>query len=139
MKGYKEKFYKILEEIKNLSTSFYGDRCVSIVVFGSVAKDRFSPTSDIDLIVILKNYESNYKNYEEFFENIIEKLSYKDVHINPIFKTPENLSVKLPYLWDTEFIILYDKDSFFKNFIKNIENFKKKNLKFKDTYIEVHI
>lgn len=137
MKNYKQKFYKVLKEIKQYSISFYGNRLVSLVVFGSVAKDTFSPVSDIDLLVVLKDKKSSYHYYQEFFDNIIQNLSYKNIQINPIFKTPETMSVELPYLWDTKFLLLYDKDGFFSNFIKTLDKFKMQNLKFKNNYIEI--
>lgn len=52
------------------------------------------------------------------------------MRVFPIFIKRDSLREDLPWLWDTEFIILYDRDEFFQNFIRKLEEFKKKKLKF---------
>lgn len=139
VKNYKQKFKHILNQLKDYCVSYYKERLISLVIFGSVAKNTFSPESDIDVLIILESKWSNYRAYSEYFVNIEEKLDKKGLYleINPIFKSKDEINVELPYLWDTEFIILFDRDNFFNNFILDLEKFKKKRLKFRDYYIEI--
>lgn len=44
--GYREKYYSFIEKLKKEIIDFYGDRLVSLVIFGSVASDKFRPDSD---------------------------------------------------------------------------------------------
>lgn len=50
--GLKEKFTKILEVLLEEIRTFYGDRLVSVVVFGSVARGNYREDSDIDVLII---------------------------------------------------------------------------------------
>ncbi len=141
---YKKKYMKLTDELKKLCINHYKDRLVCLVVFGSVAKGTFSPTSDLDLLIILTRRLNNYSEYIDYFENIESKLSIKNlkVKINPIFKTRQELDVRIPYLWDTEFLILYDKDGFFRQFQERLQEFKKNSLIFHNKgmpYIEVKV
>ncbi|ACI20391.1 MULTISPECIES: hypothetical protein [Thermodesulfovibrio] len=46
--GYREKYYSLIEKLKQEIIEFCGYRFISLVIFDSVASDRFSPASDID-------------------------------------------------------------------------------------------
>ncbi|MDI6865125.1 nucleotidyltransferase domain-containing protein [Thermodesulfovibrio yellowstonii] len=129
-KGYKREYKKILKQLRDLCVNFYKNRLVSLVVFGSVAKGTFSPVSDIDLLIILKNKRTQYEEFSIYYDNIETKLFRGDftVEINPIFKSYRELSVKTSYLWNTDFIVLYDTEDFFKNFLDKLQEFKNKAL-----------
>ena len=65
----------------------------------------------------------------EFYENVESKLKSLEklgMRLSPIFLKRSSLREDIPWLWDTEFIVLYDKDNFFKNFLKRLEKFKGK-------------
>ncbi|WP_141266886.1 nucleotidyltransferase domain-containing protein [Thermodesulfovibrio sp. Kuro-1] len=132
IRGYKKKYMKIIEQLKNLCLNYYKDRLIAVVVFGSVAKGMFSPVSDVDLLIILKNRKSQYREYSDYYDNVESKISVGDlmVEINPIFKSIRELSIRIPYLWNTEFLILYDKENFFRDFLKKLQEFKEKFLVF---------
>lgn len=123
---------KIIEQLKDLCLNYYKDRLIAVVVFGSVAKGIFSPVSDVDLLIILKNRKSPYREYSDYYDNVESKISVGDsmVEINPIFKSIRELSIRTPYLWNTEFLILYDKGNFFKEFLNKLQEFKEKSLVF---------
>ena len=75
-----EKESKIPEEIyesivKNISSLAVKD-IVSIAVFGSVKRKKERPTSDIDLLIVVKNPESG-KEVEKDFEKVNEKIMDK--------------------------------------------------------------
>jgi predicted nucleotidyltransferase len=139
MKNYKRKFRKILTNLKKLSLDYYKHNLVALVVFGSVAKDRFSPASDIDLLIILENREGNYEEFIKYFDNIESKLAKEGFlpEINPIFKGKDELKPELIYLWDTDFLILYEKEGFFSKFLENLQKFKKERLSYGKNFIEI--
>lgn len=132
IKDYKKNYLKIIEQLKDLCLDYYKERLLAVVVFGSVAKGIFSPVSDIDLLIILKNRKGNYKEYSEYYDNVESKISVRNlrVEINPIFKSIRELRIRTPYLWNTEFLILYDRDNFFREFLIKLQEFKEKFLVF---------
>ncbi len=126
--SFNEELRELLEEIKEKAVEHYGERLVSLVVFGSVAGGRATPESDVDLLIVLKEKpKSSYRTYMDFYDNVESKLKSLEslkIRISPIFLKETSLKENLPWLWDTEFIILYDKDGFFQEFLKKLEKFK---------------
>lgn len=51
----KEKFKELQDKLLEETKSFYGNRLVSFVVFGSVARETYRFNSDIDLLIIAEN------------------------------------------------------------------------------------
>lgn len=125
-----EDLSKLLEEIKIKSTEHYGERLVSLVVFGSVAGGRATPESDIDLLIVLEEKpKGSYLTYMDFYDNVesrLRNLKNLGMRLSPIFLKKSSLREYLPWLWDTEFIVLYDKDGFFQGFLRRLEKFKRK-------------
>jgi len=127
---YKELIEKIFKEVKK----YYKKNLVSFIVFGSVAKGKTSPYSDIDLLIICENLPSGRRRrIIEFIENIekklekdIKKLRKKNIftEISPIIKTRKEILkgslIFLEMIYDA--FIIYDKNNFFKNYLKNLEN-----------------
>jgi len=141
LKEWKILIKKIVEELKKRAKEYYGERLISLAIFGSVAKGLATPSSDIDFLITLKSlYPSNFEVYREYYEKVESKLSSlregkkKGFYIllSPIFKSPESLTPELPWLWRNEFIILHDTNDFFKNFLKKLKKFEreKPNLSF---------
>lgn len=131
--SYRKEYYKLVEKLKEIAIDFYGDRLISIVIFGSVAKDTFRPDSDIDVLIVAKDLPNGrIKRVSEFVENIENKLS-EDIrmmaknniypYISPIFKTIEEVKLGSPLFLDmTEDVnILYDRDNFFQNYISDLK------------------
>ncbi len=130
---YKELQGRLLEETK----SFYGDRLVSFVVFGSVARQTFRFDSDIDIFIIAENLPNGrmkrvreFSAVEETIESFLESLEKQGIqtYISPIFKTPEEVKKGSPLFLDMveDARILYDKDDFFTNWLKSFRNRLKK-------------
>jgi len=136
----KKEIMKIINELKEEYLKKYKKNLVSIVLFGSYANNLATSVSDIDLIIIFEKINSSkLKIYSDFFtilENLptYKKLKKKKIYPNfsPIIKEKNQLNLKLPYLWSTNFEIFYDKELFFNQFIKKLENFKRKKIKFKE-------
>ena len=139
-KDLKKEVIKIIKELKGEYLKEYKKNLVSIVLFGSYANDFFTPVSDVDLIIIFEKIkDSKLSIYSKFFfisENLptYKKLKKEKIYLNfsPIIKEKSHLNVNIPYLWNTNFKIFYDKDGFFKQFISKLEDFKKKKIKLKE-------
>jgi len=136
----KKEVIKLINELKEEYIKKYKKNFVSIVLFGSYANNLATSFSDIDLIIIFEKIRnSKLKIYTDFFsilENLptYKKLKNKKIYLNfsPIIKEKKQVNFNLPYLWNTNFEIFYDKDDFFSHFIKKLEQFKKKKIKFKE-------
>lgn len=116
-------YRKQVAELKQKIIDYYGNRIVSIVVFGSLARGTAIPESDIDLLLIIKNlHRRKMKRIEEFIDNVEDKLHGISSYISPIIKTPEEASQGSPLFLDMVFdsLILYDRDSFFKNILERL-------------------
>ncbi len=131
--GYRKEYYKILERLKDLLISYYKERLISIVIFGSVARDTFRPDSDIDILIIARDLpKGRLKRVKEFEENVergineyINTNAKKGIYpyISPVIKTPEEVKNGSPLFLDmTEnAMILYDKDKFFYDYIETLK------------------
>lgn len=63
----KAKFKKIQEKLLEETRAFYGDRLVSLVVFGSVARGTYREDSDLDVLIIAERLPlGRMKRVEEF-------------------------------------------------------------------------
>lgn len=78
------------------------DRLVTLAVFGSVARDRFSPESDIDLLIVVRDLPRfRYRRVQEFIEGVEKPLEEEirrlrkqgmNPELSPVLKTPEEVA-----------------------------------------------
>jgi predicted nucleotidyltransferase len=126
---FKELQDKILEETK----LFYGDRIVSFVVFGSVARETFRYDSDIDILIIAENLPkgrmkraAQFSAVEDRVAPFLESLKKEgiDTYISAIFKTPQEAELGSPLFLDMveDAQILYDKNAFFARRLERLRN-----------------
>lgn len=135
--SYKKRFSEAINRLRDIFNKGYSDRLVASVIFGSVANDRHSPESDIDLLIILDGKKANYDEFSYFYDRLEEE-GLDNLKINPIFKDKKDLDLSLSFLWNTEFIILYDRDRIFEEFLHSLNEFRKQNLILKNGYIEIN-
>ncbi len=111
---------KLLAEVK----SFYGDRLISFVVFGSVARETYRFDSDMDVLIIAEDIPrgrmkrvAQFSAVEERIESFLESLRKEGIntYISPIIKSPEEAEMGSPLFLDMvdDACILYDKAKFF--------------------------
>lgn len=137
---YEKALLVVLEKIR----SFYGDRLVSVVVFGSVGRGTPNPESDIDILVVVRNLPSGvrkrqleFMDLEKEIEPFLKGLNKEGLHLelSPILKTPEEVKkgslLFLDFLEDAR--ILYDENDFFRLFLvelkKRLEKLGAKRIK----------
>ena len=108
-----------------------GDRLVSVVLFGSVARGEAGPTSDIDLFVVLEEAPAGMRRRRALLEPARERLTpalealwqqgiYTD--FVEIIRSREEARRFHPVYLDMteEAIILYDKDAFFAGLLERL-------------------
>lgn len=122
----KKIYRKCIEEIKDRIIAHYEDKLVSSVIYGSFARGKITPESDIDLLLIAKKlHNSKMKRMEEFIENVEDKITSKMIfYISPIIITPQEAlrgkPISLDMIYDS--LILYDIDEFFNKIMERLKN-----------------
>lgn len=98
----------------------YGERLVSIALFGSVARDTARPDSDLDLFLVIEGLPCGRRARLSTFEPVeaalapeIDRLAREGlaVELSPVLRTPEDLRVASPLLLDLteDAVILEDR------------------------------
>ena len=120
-----------MEKLVKLLQARLGDRLISVVVYGSVARGTARKDSDIDLLVVAEGLpKSRMKRQQIFLEveeglnSVVEELWSKGVHVDfsPIMLTPEEASKIRPVYLDMveDAVVLYDKDMFFETILERL-------------------
>jgi predicted nucleotidyltransferase len=108
-----------------------GDRLVSVVLYGSVARGEHTPSSDIDLLIVARGLPESRRARNRLLVEIEEELypvlaslyhSGGYVELSTKIKTPEEAEQFTPlYLDMTEdAVLLYDRDGFFKTVLDRL-------------------
>jgi uncharacterized protein len=69
-----ERIRKIMKELKEGLIRIYGDKLKELYLYGSYARGVAQPDSDIDVMIVLNNYESYGREIDRTGE-LISKLS----------------------------------------------------------------
>lgn len=81
----KQKIEALLIKLKQALIDLYGERLIQIILFGSVARGKPSPDSDVDVLVVLKGTVKQWTEIERT-SKIIDELSLQSNElINCIF------------------------------------------------------
>lgn len=133
MIGYKKEIEKLVGRLFDRCLEYYGERLVSFVVFGSVAREKYRPDSDIDFLIVAEKLpRGRLKRVFEFTENVEKSLKghlkalWKEgiyVALSPIFKTVEEVKTGSPLFLDMtlDVKILYDKGNYFENYLQQLK------------------
>ncbi|MHA1607402.1 MAG: nucleotidyltransferase domain-containing protein [Candidatus Freyarchaeota archaeon] len=120
-----EPYRSVVRRVLDRLLSSFGDRLVSLVVFGSVARGDARRDSDLDLLVVIDGLpRSRFKRFDVFmealggeFEDYLDELMDKGfyVSISPVIKEPEEASKpSILYLDMVEdSVVVYDRCGFF--------------------------
>lgn len=129
----RKEFEKIIHLLKKEIIAYYDDRLVSIVLFGSVARETYRHDSDIDLLLIVEGLQKGrVKRVDEFIKNIEDKLEDDlgklrskglFIDISPVIKTPDEALSGSPLFLDMveDARVLYDRGDFFKKLIEKLK------------------
>lgn len=121
-------FKNLLQQTKKL----YGKRLVTLAVFGSWARAKNTPESDIDLLIVAEGLQhrrlarvEEFDAVEDALEDEIDRLRQHGIetYFSPIFKTPEEVKHGSLLFLDMiyELIILFDRKKFFSNYLRDFK------------------
>ena len=124
---YKTLIERLIEALKRK----YGDKFISLVVFGSVARGEARKDSDVDLLLVIDSIpKRRLERQKEFMEVEKELEGYLNelfdegyfIDFSPIIKTPEEATRLSPLYLDMveDAIIAYDKDDFFAKILERV-------------------
>ena len=128
----REIFEKILGRVKEETLGYYGERLVSLCVFGSVARGTVTPYSDIDLLIVAKDLPTGRLRRVEEFGLVEERLESTlgearragvETCLSPFLKTPDEVRAGSWLFLDLveDARILYDQDHFLSNYLENLK------------------
>ncbi len=118
--------------MKKAIINTYGHRLVSLVLYGSVGRQTPNYESDIDILIIAEQLPrgrmrriQEFTRVEENLNDEFERLYKKGIYttLSPIIKSKEEVLFGSPLFLDMidDSIILYDKENFFKNYLKKFK------------------
>jgi predicted nucleotidyltransferase len=128
----KERFKELGERLLTEARNFYGDRLITVAVFGSVGRGTQRFDSDTDVLVIADGLPTGrMKRIREFdasveikLEQFIKSLKKEgiDTYISAIIKTPEEIKAGSLLFLDMieDARILYDRGGFFEGVLKEL-------------------
>jgi predicted nucleotidyltransferase len=119
----RERYEDILRRLLAGLEQHYGDRLVSVALFGSVARETQREDSDIDFLIVARALPGGRTaRVDEFLpvERDLEgwlapvRPDLMPVALSPVFKTPEEVEAGSPLFLDMveDARILYDEDDF---------------------------
>ena len=117
---------QLLKRLTGLSKERYGERLISLAVFGSVGRGTPRPDSDIDFLLIVRDLPvGRIARMREFaaIETTLAATIKGRVELSPIFKTPQEIANGSPLLLDMveDARLYFDRDDFFKNTLENLQ------------------
>jgi len=123
----------LIDHYTKLLKNLFGDKLVSVVVFGSVVRNEAKADSDIDVLIVAEDLPedigSRYKLTSKLRRELRKSRVYRELMernmprlISEIILTPEEVSRHPPILLDitVEGKILYDKGGFLKRELEEI-------------------
>jgi uncharacterized protein len=124
MSPFREHIDRLLADVTDHARHHYGDRLVSLVVFGSMGRGTARPDSDLDLLIVADDLPKGRIARVEEFAAVERALTLCLVEgrragfpteCSPVFKTPAEVMAGSPLFLDMveDAKILYDRDGFF--------------------------
>ncbi len=116
----KESFDKLVNVLTKEVKRYYGNRIVSIALFGSVAREAYRSDSDIDILLIVERLPkgrtkriAEFLKIEKRLENILNNLQRRGLFIEP------------PKFHDVGSLIIEHKDRFKGIFLRDLKKIAK--------------
>lgn len=114
-----EPFRSALVAAADVWTADFGDRLVSLVLFGSVARREAGPSSDIDLLVVAEGFPRSLAERRrpllEAWDRVRVSRDLRSVQWNLVTKSPDEARVRSPLYLDIveDGIVILDRHGFF--------------------------
>jgi len=121
--GLLQRYAELTTRLAEACADLYGDRLISLVVFGSVGRGTPKPDSDVDLLLIAEPLPKGRMARVEEFAQVERRLGAERSPldtpcISPVFKTPEEVARGSALFLDIveDARILLDRNGFFAGF-----------------------
>jgi predicted nucleotidyltransferase len=119
----KEAFEGLLSQTLAEIQRHYGDRLVTVAVYGAVGRGTMRSDSDVDLLVIARELPHGQRKRREEFACVKEALSEPfrglrargiQTELMPVIKSPEEAEIGSPLFLNmvVDARVLYDRDGF---------------------------
>jgi uncharacterized protein len=114
-----EPFRAILRAAAEAWSASLGERLISLVLFGSVARGRPHAASDIDLLVVAEGFPRALRDRRrpllEEWERVRSSLGFPRAEWNLVTKSPDEAICRSPLYLDMveDGIVLLDREGFF--------------------------
>lgn len=110
----------LFDKLETHCRKTYGERLVSVAVFGSMGRGTARPDSDVDILLVVEGLSHLRMERVEEFKPVESALS--GVTLSPILKTPEEINNGSPLLLDMvdDAVILYDYEGFLQNTLSTL-------------------
>ena len=129
----KESFEAFLQEILSSLREYYGDRLVSLAVFGSVARGTQRPDSDVDLLVVCDSLPigrtrriAEFGEAEKRLGPVFSDLRRRGIStdLSPVLKTPAEVERGGLFYLDLveDARLLYDRGDFLKGILERVRS-----------------
>lgn len=124
-------FQQIEEALLGEARRHYGDRLVSLVVYGSVGRRTMRPDSDMDLLIVAEGLPAgriprveDFAAVERGIAPLLERFRREGVttELSPVFKTPEEAARLSPLFLDMvdDAVLLHDRGGFFAGVLQRL-------------------
>jgi predicted nucleotidyltransferase len=80
-----------LDDFKSCLKNEFGNRFSRLILFGSYAKNQARPDSDVDLLLVLKNHDSEKDDYLKVLPLISEFLLETEVFVSLLIKSEQEI------------------------------------------------
>jgi uncharacterized protein len=132
IRAMKQVFEDLLAALKEACLEVYGDRLISLCVFGSVASGTMRPDSDIDILLVSEPLPRGrmarvreFETVDRICESSLEQAVQQGVRtiFSPHIKTPDEALKGSPVFLDmTETVrVLFDREEFFVGYIETLK------------------
>ena len=119
-------FAEVVASLRSACVRHYGDRLVTVGVFGSVGRGTPGPWSDVDALIIANDLPrgrgrrtGDFDAVEAAMGDVLATVARRGCHttISPVIKTPAEASAGSLLFLDMidDLRLLYDRDGFFRS------------------------
>jgi predicted nucleotidyltransferase len=126
-----QRFDGLLSELAAAVGAHYGDRLVSLAVFGSVGRGTARPDSDLELLIVADDLPPGRMRRADDFRAVERALAAAldaaggagpSVELSPVFKTPAEIELGSPLLLDMtqDARFLHDRGGFLREALSRL-------------------